>query len=195
MISLFIKLLVNPTVVYLWTNDLSMMLPNSLFRVKRWHLIIILLLSGGLLAFLPSCDKQSCQDVQCGYRQTCVNGDCVCPNGYEGDNCQIESRDKFLGRYQVYKNCYDGGPSESYNTHISIGNNVENVVINNIANLGLGAEAIVRGNNIRIPEQNVGATQVYGQGTYNKGSNSMNLQITYTQGGRSYNCECSYQKQ
>ncbi len=160
--------------------------------MNQWASPSVLMLIG-FIFLISSCDQRGCED-QCNPRQECVNGECVCPNGYEGSNCQIESRDKFIGQYQVYKNCHNSGTSESYNTYISPGNNVENVVIKNMINTGLTAEAVVRGDYIKIPEQKLGATQIYGQGNYNEGSQTIDLEITYTQGGTAKNCNCSYQK-
>lgn len=36
-------------------------------------------------------------------------GICNCPVGYDGEQCQRESRDRFIGVYSGYTKCDDGG--------------------------------------------------------------------------------------
>lgn len=48
---------------------------------------------------LASCDTDACKDVDCGMYGECVEGDCVCDAGFEGTNCETESRADFLGSY------------------------------------------------------------------------------------------------
>jgi len=48
---------------------------------------------------MVSCDTDLCKDVDCGLNGTCVDGDCVCDAGYEGVNCDTESRADFIGSY------------------------------------------------------------------------------------------------
>ena len=40
----------------------------------------------------------------------CDGGHCVCPTGYEGDSCQVYSRNKWLGNYNGGDSCT--GPGE-----------------------------------------------------------------------------------
>ncbi len=50
-------------------------------------------------SFFQSCDP--CASIICNHGGTCVNGSCICTAGYEGTDCSIESRNKFLGTYEV----------------------------------------------------------------------------------------------
>lgn len=50
--------------------------------------------------------KDKCQDSFCPDGMVCVDGKCEsadgsCPDGYEGDNCDIASNKKFAGTYDV----------------------------------------------------------------------------------------------
>ncbi len=49
---------------------------------------IILLLFAGAVCF-TSC-KDECEDVNCQNGGTCIEGDCECPEGFTGINCQTE---------------------------------------------------------------------------------------------------------
>ena len=65
------------------------------------------ILSLGIL-FLFSCSKEntaSCDDVICEGNTTCVNGTCVCEEGYEGEDCDTYSRDKFIANWSGSDTC------------------------------------------------------------------------------------------
>ena len=61
-----------------------------------------------LLFAFHSCDDKSCQDVVCGYNQTCNSGNCYCNDGYEGDNCDEFAYEKYVGDYNISKSCTQG---------------------------------------------------------------------------------------
>jgi hypothetical protein len=54
-----------------------------------------------ILIAISSCSKDSCKDVSCPVTLECSHGACVCPNGYQGTNCDTLSAPKYLGTYQV----------------------------------------------------------------------------------------------
>ena len=64
---------------------------------------LFILLSISLLTSLVACNKSSdtsnnpTPTSKCQNGGTLVNGICECPFGYEGDYCDIESRQKFVG--------------------------------------------------------------------------------------------------
>ena len=47
-----------------------------------------------------SCKKGPCDDVVCLNNGTCLNGDCFCPEWFEGDYCEQEIREKYIGTYR-----------------------------------------------------------------------------------------------
>lgn len=47
--------------------------------------------------FFASCSEDKCKNVTCQNAGTCVDGACKCALGYEGTNCETESRVKFTG--------------------------------------------------------------------------------------------------
>ena len=42
-----------------------------------------------LLVTYTACTKDPCKDVLCQNNGTCVDGNCKCPSGYGGSNCEI----------------------------------------------------------------------------------------------------------
>lgn len=46
-----------------------------------------------------SCTHDSCKNLICRNGGTCADEACRCPDGYEGTQCEILSRTKFLGTY------------------------------------------------------------------------------------------------
>lgn len=55
-------------------------------RIKNIIKLIIVL----ILAFNCGCKKDACKDQVCFNGGACIDGDCVCVNGYTGTNCQDE---------------------------------------------------------------------------------------------------------
>lgn len=62
-----------------------------------------------LSLFLFSC-TDPCQDVSCGANGVCEDGTCLCDDGYEGTNCEIEARTQYLGTYEGTLTCPDQDP-------------------------------------------------------------------------------------
>lgn len=58
--------------------------------------------------FGEKCDQEDpCQTqaINCFNGGTCVNGNCICPVGFEGDTCEIVVRDFYIGNYNTELNC------------------------------------------------------------------------------------------
>ena len=74
--------------------------------------------------FLSSCDKNSnpdpCDNIACN-SGICSDGTCICDQYFEGSNCDIQFRDKFLGTWAGSAVCGSSGNSSSVR-YIAIGN-------------------------------------------------------------------------
>jgi hypothetical protein len=64
-----------------------------------------LLFATMFLLTISACEKRSCSKVVCPSYQTCTDGLCLCPNGFEGDSCTTLSTTKYLGTWTVLENC------------------------------------------------------------------------------------------
>lgn len=52
----------------------------------------------GATTVLTSCNPDPCKDVVCNNGGTCdLDGNCVCPSGFEGTNCDTKSNTVFTG--------------------------------------------------------------------------------------------------
>lgn len=141
-----------------------------------------------------SCEKKSCQNVTCpGANSTCVDGQCYCLPGYEGDYCDQYSYLKYIGSYQVSESCtttFSGYLNQQYSASISQGFSLDIITISNFANRGLPVDAtIISANFLTIYEQNVGAVDVSGgEGNYKPFNNQIQFDYNYSAGGNFHQC-------
>ena len=56
-----------------------------------------------------SCERNVCNNVTCFNGGSCNMGICNCPLGYEGEQCQMKARERYLGVYSGYTKCDEGG--------------------------------------------------------------------------------------
>jgi hypothetical protein len=137
--------------------------------------LLILVIFPGVLFYLSACKKDPCKDIVCQNGGTSAasgkNCTCSCLAGFEGDLCQIRTRDKLIGSYST--NLCAGVISSS----ASFADRV------NFSLSGITFYGTVNGNNITIVSQSMGSdcggtATCSGSGTIN--STSSNLQITLT---------------
>lgn len=158
-----------------------------------------------LLLAISSCEKKSCTNVVCASYQTCIAGQCLCQNGYEGDTCSVLSSTKYVGSWTLTENCPNGpsGLPTYYSVNISLNPQyaVNYIAITplleagtfyaQIQNLGPANEGLT----INIPPQTVNGISVTAgsSGTYyppnpNGGTAEILLTLNYIYQGDSYQC-------
>jgi hypothetical protein len=103
-----------------------------------------------------SCQEDRCKSVVCANSGTCnEDGSCTCPVGYEGDRCEVITRDRFKGTWDVHESGSSTGPIR-YAVAIENGTNIDQVEIRNFYNLfNTNIVATVKGDTLYIPVQNV----------------------------------------
>ena len=134
-----------------------------------------------------SCNRDKCKTIICANNGVCNDGNCICPSGYEGPNCETVSRDKFLGNWVVFEK---GSVTNANQYPISIAATtaVTDVVIKNFYNyFRTNIKATVKGDTLYIPNQQYegkvlfGIGYVYSSVTYGQyGAISMRYQIIDT---------------
>jgi hypothetical protein len=111
-----------------------------------------------------SCTPDKCKEIVCAYGGACNNGTCICPSGYSGTQCELETRQVFIGVYKVFEK----GSAEtaaSYTASIENGPAITDVVIQNFNNSIVDpVNAYVSGDSIYIPTQTVDNETITGNG-------------------------------
>jgi hypothetical protein len=131
-----------------------------------------------LLLTIGACKEEPCDSVVCYNGGTCLNGTCDCTTGFEGDDCNTEMREKFIGGYVVSEVC--NGEQYAYQMNIiNSGTSVSNVFLVNFGGLDINAEAVVNNNSLTIPSATI---MVQGESLTFEGSGTIDgniLTITY----------------
>ncbi|NDC40772.1 MAG: hypothetical protein EBZ77_04345 [Chitinophagia bacterium] len=78
----------------------------KLFRYLSFTAILFITAVFGVTYF--ACTKDKCNGVACLNGGSCDQGDCLCKVGYEGNRCQLPSRDKIIGNYNGGDTCTKG---------------------------------------------------------------------------------------
>lgn len=128
---------------------------------------------------MVSCDTDACKDVDCGVNGTCLEGDCICDDGYEGTNCETESRIKFQGTYLASGTitCPVSGngtlTDESFT--VSSSSLADDKVTIDIA--GLILNATVSGSDLTIDPKTVDGFDYSGTGTLNASGTTLTVTL------------------
>ncbi|MBA3898947.1 MAG: hypothetical protein H0X62_01865 [Bacteroidetes bacterium] len=142
---------------------------------KIKNVIAVMIMAFGLMVTAQSC-RDACKDVECN-NGTCDEGTCICEGGYEGTNCDVAVRSKFLGTYAFTENCNSGADQYSVTVNAD-GSDIQKIRIVNIYGAGLTTEATVSGTSLTIASQSFGSTNSTISGSGSVSGN--NLTITYT---------------
>lgn len=153
--------------------------------------IAIVSLMFGMFMFQSCTDD--CKDVTCLNGGVCEEGTCICATGYEGEDCAIEMRTKFIADYNVNDNCE--GTYTSAITASSTG--IEKVLISNI--LGPDGDkliATVNGTEITVPKQILknttgAAWELEGKSTGVITNNQFTIVINFKEVGDAVGDDCS----
>jgi hypothetical protein len=102
--------------------------------MKNVVLTAVTILTIFVIATVSSCKQEPCKYVSCANASICKEGKCICSVGYEGLQCETETRAKFKGIWNVNE---DGTLSSAgqYAMSIETGDRVNEVKINNFQNI------------------------------------------------------------
>jgi hypothetical protein len=129
--------------------------------------------------FFNACDEDACKDVVCQNGGTCVDGTCICAEGYEGTNCETRTADKYAGTWSVVDVCTSD--TYPYTADIAVSSTeAAKILISNFGGFGSSVvvSANVNGNSVAIPSQSFGAVSISGNGTLS--SNGLTINVSYT---------------
>lgn len=155
------------------------------------------LLTFGLFSAVvyTSCTKDPCNNVQCANGGSCSSGNCVCPTGFDGADCESLA---FLGKWNGTDVCGSG----TYTVNVSIdpsSTSETTLLVSNPA--GFGTNVVISGvlnsdaTSVTFTNQDVGAGRTL-NGTMTLSSNN-NFTFSYTVVGQvdADQCQGNYTKQ
>lgn len=99
--------------IFALVDLISILVPNILFmKFGKLALITLTLLTTiiGTIA-ITSCEKNSCDGVNCMNGGSCGYGECNCPVGWEDARCTTRKTDRYVGTYAGYLYCDNGAPT------------------------------------------------------------------------------------
>lgn len=111
-----------------------------------------------------ACNNDKCQAIACASGGVCEEGRCTCTAGYEGNQCETETRLRYLGIWYVTE---DGTISTAAQYAISIerGAGPTELRIKNFRNSFTSpVQAFVSSDTLTIPVQVVNKSRVQGRG-------------------------------
>lgn len=143
---------------------------------------------------MVSCDTDPCKDVDCGVYGDCVEGDCVCDDGYEGAACATVQRDKFIATYNVNESCSSGNFTYSITVTTS-STGISSIIITNFGDYTVNVTGTVNenGTSITIPNQTVGGGTFSGSGQIS--GDILTITYTVTAGSSTDTCTMTCTKQ
>lgn len=118
--------------------------------------------------FFTSCNQDKCKDVVCGNGGTCkeADGSCDCAVGFEGTNCDTESRTKLIGTYLLSGSDNTGGTYSNLSTTTSVSAVDKKKFLINIASTFIFTCTMTGTNAFTIDNTTVQGFNYTGNGTY-----------------------------
>ena len=165
---------------------------------------ILILLSIAAMVFAYVGWKNACNDTVCLNSGTCNDGKCecvgryggvncdtFCPVGYEGDNCEIQNRAKFIKNWSSHTRT-SAGADFKHALVVSPGSSISTVVISNIAGQAFSVVGTVGSKTtMDIYQQNAAGNytgKASGSGVYSDRKLTINLTL---ENGTTYFMECT----
>ena len=144
--------------------------------------------------YFSACKPDQCKNraTVCANGGTCVDGDCVCAVGYEGDSCQFRVNDKFDGVYACIRTRLTNADTISEGAddtlHVKALGDKFKIQFNSIRDSVYEViQATVTGNYVTIPEQQIDfplfKAQYSGYGSLNSGVLTLTLFRTWDLAG------------
>lgn len=115
-----------------------------------------------------SCNPDACSDVVCNNGGTCTDGTCTCAVGFEGTNCDTESRTKLLGSFLMSGTDSDGGTYSNVAVNTSTSSASQTKFIFAVPTIGLNLVCTMTASNAFVVDnQTLSGLTYSGSGTYN----------------------------
>jgi len=134
-----------------------------------------------------ACNPDACKDVVCNNGGTCTDGTCACATGFEGTNCDTESRTKVFGTFLLSGTDSDGGTYSNLSTTVSTSATAKTKFILNIASTFILTCTMTGANSFTVDNVTLSGFTYTGNGTYNGTTLTLTLNETDLTGTVVYN--------
>ena len=135
-----------------------------------------------------ACTKDKCNGVACQNKGICDGGNCICKPGYEGNRCEIASRDKIIGNYNGADSCSKVGERGYYiRFYVTPGNKAQMIMKNLLGDPDDSAICNMAYNDSFSFNGNNSAVSYIGSGRYSKDSLFLKYHVQYDTSN--YDCE------
>ncbi|MEN2993667.1 MAG: hypothetical protein ABDH91_08980 [Bacteroidia bacterium] len=150
----------------------------------RLHKLAHFLITAFLLSFVGSCKKDPCKDVKCQNGGVCTDGQCSCKLPWEGNRCEVDARDKFVGSWRGTENCGGSVETRAFSIAKSVANPIA-IIIGDEIRAELKSSTTFDVPSQQIIRQGVAIT-VSGNGSLN--ANALVLNLSFSSGGEGITC-------
>lgn len=136
-----------------------------------------------------SCNQDKCKNVTCNNGGVCneTDGSCTCAAGFEGTNCETESRTKVFGSFLLSGTDSDGGTYTNLATSVTTSAAAKNKFLLNIAGAFVLTCTMTGTNNFTIDNVTLGGFTYTGNGSYNGTTLSITMNEVDASGTVVYN--------
>ena len=129
-----------------------------------------------LWAFVGCKETDPCAGVTC-VQGGCLEGNCACNPGYEGLNCELEERQKFLGLWEAGDICMGG--SHVYGVEIFRGDGIQDLRLAGLYQRVDTVEMKVQGLELNIDLQAFGIWTIQGHGAIDTSAIPVTISMDY----------------
>lgn len=153
-------------------------------------LLLILVYS---LILSTGCKKDPCEEVSCENGGICMDGECECPEGFQGNFCESFDLQQYFGTYNItYEGCFTTSENHTVSLEQILGES-NRFLIHHLGDYdcptgNIQLEAISSSNAITIEEQQIDCGDIVytfeGTGTFSNGSTvTLDFTVRYDAGG------------
>lgn len=132
-----------------------------------------------ILGFMLVSCEDPCTSTVCLNGGVCSDGDCLCPEGFSGEECEREARFDFIGNYISNTDCM------AYESYVRISRDDTKgtrVTIDNLLDTGVSVSGTVVNNQVTIQNQSWFDGTVEGFASSNNGLLTINVVFTDADG-------------
>jgi uncharacterized membrane protein len=112
-----------------------------------------------------SCNSDKCKAIVCAYGGVCKDGACICAAGYEGTQCEIITRERYKGAWNVSEKGTYTDAAQYVLAIDNSGTDMTKMIIRGFSNTIAGdVNMRINSDEITIPLQTIDSYEIQGTG-------------------------------